>query len=227
VRSVLERFTWYRQAAYRWGGDGLTLYIDPWQVPENQEPADVIFLTHSHFDHFSQEDIDRLRKDDTVIVAPGDLAQDLSGEVTPVGPGDAGEARGVRYQAVPAYNVLEDRLDYHPKENRWVGYVLSLGGQDVYHAGDTDHLPELESISTDAALVPIGGTFTMDPSQAAGLVKAMRPGVAVPMHYGFVCGSPEDAERFREEAAPVPVEILRSAQEFEHDQPARPDGSEP
>jgi L-ascorbate metabolism protein UlaG (beta-lactamase superfamily) len=224
---MLERFTWYRQAAYRWAGDGLTVYIDPWQVPEGHDPADVIFLTHSHFDHFSQDDIDRLRRDDTAIVAPRDLAEELSGEVTPVGPGDAGEARGIRYQAVPAYNVLEDRLQYHPKEKRWVGYVLSLGGQDVYHAGDTDHLPELESISAEAALVPVGGTFTMDPGQAAGLVRAMRPGVAVPMHYGFVCGSAEDAERFRDEAAPIPVEVLQPAQEFEHDQPARADGSEP
>jgi L-ascorbate metabolism protein UlaG (beta-lactamase superfamily) len=224
---VLERFTWYRQAAFRWAGDGLTGYIDPWDVPEGHDPADVIFITHAHFDHFSQEDIDRLRKDDTAFVAPRDVASELSGNVTSVGPGDSGEVKGIRYQAVPAYNTLEDRLQYHPKDNRWVGYVISVDGQDAYHAGDTDHLPELESISAAAAFVPIGGTFTMDPSQAAGLVKAMSPGVAVPMHYGFVCGSPADGEKFRHEAAPVPVEILQPAQEFEHDQPARPDGSEP
>jgi L-ascorbate metabolism protein UlaG (beta-lactamase superfamily) len=222
---LLDRFTWYRQASYRWAGDGLTVYIDPWQVPEGQDPADVIFLTHAHFDHYSQEDIDRLRKDDTEIVATRDLAQELSGNVTAVAPGDSGETKGVRYQAVPAYNVLEDRLQYHPKENRWVGYVLTLGGRDVYHAGDTDHLPELESISVQTAFVPIGGTFTMDPGQAAGLVKAMRPSLAVPMHYGFVCGSPEDAERFRKEAAPVEVEILESIHDWESDEPAHPDGS--
>jgi L-ascorbate metabolism protein UlaG (beta-lactamase superfamily) len=224
---VLERFTWYRQASYRWSGDGLTMYIDPWMLPEGLEPADVIFITHAHDDHFSPQDIDPLRKDDTAIVATRDVASELGGEVTTVAPGDGGEVKGIRYQAVPAYNTLEDRLGYHPQANGWVGYVLSLGGQDLYHAGDTDRLPELESISAAAALVPVGGTFTMDPTQAAGLVKAMRPGVAVPMHYGFLCGSAEDAERFRDEAAPVPVEILRPAQEFEHDQPARPDGSAP
>jgi L-ascorbate metabolism protein UlaG (beta-lactamase superfamily) len=221
---VLDRFTWYRQAAYRWAGDGVTVYIDPWQVPEGQDPADVIFLTHAHDDHFSPEDIDRVRKDDTTIVAPRDVASELSGAVTPVAPGGSGEAKGIRYQAVPAYNTLEERLSYHPKEKGWVGYLLSLGGQDVYHAGDTDHLPELESISTAAAFVPVGGTFTMDPGQAAGLVKAMRPGVAVPMHYGFLCGSAADAERFRDEAAPIRVEILEAMQAFEVDEPAHPGG---
>jgi L-ascorbate metabolism protein UlaG (beta-lactamase superfamily) len=221
---LLERFTWYRQAAFRWAGDGLTVYIDPWMVPEGQDPADVIFLTHAHDDHFSPQDIDGLRKEDTAIVAPRDVAGELSGQVTSVGPGDSGEVKGLRYQAVPAYNTLEERLDYHPKSNGWVGYLLSLGGQDVYHAGDTDHLPELEPLEAAAAFVPVGGTYTMDPIQAAGLVKAMRPGVAVPMHYGFLCGNSDDAERFRDEASPVKVEILQAQQDFEHDQPAHPGG---
>lgn len=221
---MLDRFTWYRQAAFRWTGDGLTVYIDPWLVPEGQDPADVIFITHAHDDHFSREDIDSLRKDDTAIVAPRDVAGELSGQVTSVGPGDSGEVKGLRYQAVPAYNTLEDRRDYHPKTNGWVGFLLSLGDQDVYHAGDTDHLPELESLSAAAALVPIGGTYTMDPTQAAGLVKAMRPEVAVPMHYGFLCGNPQDAERFRDEAAPIKVQIMGAEHDFEHDQPAHPGG---
>jgi L-ascorbate metabolism protein UlaG (beta-lactamase superfamily) len=221
---LLDRFTWYRQAAFRWAGDGLTVYIDPWMVPEGQNQADVIFITHAHDDHFSPQDIDGLRKGDTAIVAPRDVAGELSGEVTAVGPGDSGEVKGLRFQAVPAYNTLEDRQDYHPKANGWVGFLLSLGGQDVYHAGDTDHLPELESLAAAAAFVPVGGTYTMDPTQAAGLVKAMQPGVAVPMHYGFLCGNAEDAERFRDEASPVQVEIMRAKQDFEHDQPAHPGG---
>jgi L-ascorbate metabolism protein UlaG (beta-lactamase superfamily) len=227
VSGVLDRFSWFRQAGYRWAGDGLTLYIDPWMLPEGQPPADVIFITHAHDDHFSPQDIDSIRKAGTTIVAPADVASDLSGEVTAVAPGGSGEVRGVRYQAVPAYNVLEDRQGYHPQANGWVGYILSLGDQDVYHAGDTDHLPELESISAATAFVPVGGTYTMDPGQAADLVKAMRPGLAVPMHYGFLCGSSEDAERFRDLAAPVSVEILRPADEFEHHKPATPDGSQP
>lgn len=218
---MLDRFTWFKQASYRWAGDGLSVYIDPWNVPEGHEPADVIFITHAHFDHFSQEDIDRLRKDETPIVAPRDVAPELSGDVTPVGPGDSGEAGGIRYQAVPAYNVLEERLGYHPKENNWVGYVLSLGDATIYHAGDTDHLPELESLSVNTAFLPIGGTYTMDPHQAAELARAMSPGLAVPMHYGFVCGSPADAETFKKEAAPVPVEILEAVHDFESDEPAR------
>jgi L-ascorbate metabolism protein UlaG (beta-lactamase superfamily) len=214
---MLEHFTWFWQSAYRWSGDGLTLYIDPKNVPEGYEPADAIFITHSHFDHFAPEEIDRLRKDDTVVYAPRDIAAELSGDVVAVAPGDDIDVKGVKGQAVPAYNIAEDRLDKHPKEKGWVGYVLTLGDVSIYHAGDTDHLPELEQIKVRAAFVPIGGTFTMDAREAAGLMHSMRPQLAVPMHYGFVegCGGPDAAETFRELADPVPVEILDPEQPFE------------
>ena len=135
--------------------------------------------------------------------------------MTPVEPGDAVEVAGVRIQAVPAYNVAEERLEMHPKSNAWVGYVFELGGRTYYHAGDTDHLPELESLRTDVAFVPIGGTYTMDPSEAAGLVRAMTPKLAVPMHYGFVVGEPSDATRFARESAPVEVRTLEPENPFE------------
>jgi L-ascorbate metabolism protein UlaG (beta-lactamase superfamily) len=116
---------------------------------------------------------------------------------------------------VPAYNIAEERLEMHPKANGWVGYVLQLGDTTYYHAGDTDHLTDLETISPQVAFVPIGGTFTMDASEAAGLIRIMSPQLAVPMHYGFVVGSPADAERFRQEADPVRVEILQPQVPFE------------
>ena len=125
----------------------------------------------------------------------------------------------MRFETVPAYNTAEERLDMHPKANDWVGYVLELDGRRYYHAGDTDALPELESLSTDVAMVPIGGTYTMDYREAAGLVKAMRPQVAVPMHYGFVVCSPSHADRVQEggdaspraDARPLPTNPFRES----------------
>lgn len=210
---MLERFTWFKQSAYRWDGDGLTLYIDPWEAEGG--PADLILITHAHGDHYQPEEIERLRKDGTKIVAPHDIAQELSGDVTAVAPGDAVEVSGVKIQAVPAYNIVEERLDKHPKANNWVGYLLTLGDRTYYHAGDTDHLPELESLRTNVAFLPIGGFFTMDPDEAAGLARAMGPDLAVPMHYGFVIGSPSFADQFARAAAPVPVQKLDPVRPFE------------
>jgi len=212
---MLERFTWFKQSAYRWDGDGATVYIDPWGVPEGAPEADVIFITHAHDDHFQPEEIQRLTKKDTQIVAPRDIAAELSGNVQPVAPGDTVEAGGIKGQALPAYNIAEERLEMHPKANGWVGYVLQLGDTTYYHAGDTDHLTDLETISPQVAFVPVGGTFTMDASEAAGLIRTMSPQLAVPMHYGFVVGSSADAERFRQEADPVKVEILQPQVPFE------------
>jgi L-ascorbate metabolism protein UlaG (beta-lactamase superfamily) len=212
---MLERLTWFRQAAIRYAGDGLTLYLDPWGTQTDDRPADVILITHAHFDHLQPHEIERLSTPGTKVVAPRDVARELSGDVTAVAPGESHEVAGVRFETVPAYNVAEERLDMHPKANGWVGYVLELGGHRYYHGGDTDALPELESLSTDVAMVPIGGTFTMDYREAAGLVKTMRPKFAVPIHFGFVVCSPSHGDLFRREAAPVEVQILEPTNPFE------------
>jgi L-ascorbate metabolism protein UlaG (beta-lactamase superfamily) len=214
---MLERFTWFRQSALRFAGEGFTVYIDPWGTTGEDPPADVILITHAHSDHFQPREIERLSRAGTQLVAPHDVARELSGEVSAVAPGDSIEVSGIRVQAVPAYNVHPDRLDKHPKANRWVGYILELAGKAYYHAGDTDHVPELDAVRTDVAFLPIGGTFTMEPAEAAGLAKAISPQIAVPMHYGFVVGSPKDAETFRHEADPVTVEVLTPVNPFERD----------
>jgi L-ascorbate metabolism protein UlaG (beta-lactamase superfamily) len=212
---MLDNVTWYRQSALRFSDGQRTVYIDPWGTDDAAPPADLILITHAHDDHLQPDEIARLSGAGAQIVAPYDVAAELSGDVTPVAPGETHEIAGVRFTTVPAYNTAEERLQMHPKENRWVGYVLELPGGTYYHAGDTDHVPELDDVKTDVAFLPIGGTYTMDAVEAAGLARAMEPRTAVPMHYGFVVGKPSDAERFRDLAAPVAVQFMTPQNPFE------------
>ena len=213
---MLERFTWYKQSAYRWRGDDLTVYVDPWGLTGDPEPADVILLTHAHYDHYSPDDLGRLRKDGTVMVAPHDVAADLAGNVEAVAPGDTVEAAGVKAHAVPAYNIAPDRLESHPKANGWVGYLIELDGRSHYFSGDTDDLPELRELRAQVAFVCVGGApYTMGPAEAAGLVQAIGPELAVPNHYGYECGSESQGEDFRRAAGPIRVELMRPERPFE------------
>ncbi len=213
---MLEKFTWYKQSAYKWQGDGRTLYIDPWGVTKGQDaPADVIFITHAHFDHFQPEEIDKVRGPRTQIVAPHDIAKELGGNVKAVKPGESFDVAGIKVETVVAYNTHPEKLQNHPKANNWVGYILKLGDHRYYHAGDTDPAPELEKVKTDVAFVPIGDTYTMGASEAAAFIKKIRPQLAVPMHYGFVVGTPADAETFARECAPVKVQTLKPVHAFE------------
>ena len=212
---MLEHVTWFRQAAFRFADAERTIYIDPSGTPADPPPADVILITHAHHDHFQPEEIERLSTGVTMIVAPHDVAAGLSGNVLAVAPGEVHVLPGVRVSTVPAYNTREEALEFHPKANRWVGYVMEVGGRTYYHAGDTDHAPELDEVRADVAFVPIGGHYTMNATEAGGLVKAIGPALAVPMHFGFVVGSPSDADRFRLAAAPVPVEVMTPRDPFE------------
>lgn len=212
---MLEPITWFRQSAIRWSDGERTVYFDPWGTSPDDPPADVVLITHAHTDHFQPDEIARLQASSTRLVAPHDVAAELTGDVTPVAPGESHEVAGVRFTTVPAYNTREEALRFHPKANRWVGYVVELGGHTYYHAGDTDHAPELDDLTADVAFLPVGGYYTMDVPQAAGLAKAIVPQLAVPMHYGFVVGSASDGEAFRAAADPVKVEVLTPRDAFE------------
>jgi L-ascorbate metabolism protein UlaG (beta-lactamase superfamily) len=214
---MLEAFTWYKQSAFRWKGEKLVLYIDPWGLTGDLPPADLVLITHAHEDHYRPDELARIKGPKTQFVAPADVAKELSGNVRSIRPGESVEAGGLKIQTVPAYNIDPARLQAHPKANNWVGYILELAGRTYYHAGDTDRLPELEKIRTDVAFLPIGdGGYVMTVDEAAALAKAMKPKLAVPIHFGFFpgVGVAADGERFKKAAAPVEVTVMKPVNAF-------------
>ena len=206
--ELLPGFHWLGHASFRIEAQKLVVYFDPWQLRGNQPKADLIFITHDHHDHCSPEDVLRLLKPDTVVVAPEDCLaalQPLGAQVQVVRVGDRLTLKGVSVEVVPAYNLGKH---FHPQEPANVGYIITLGDMRVYHAGDTDLIPEMAQIKADIALLPVGGTYTMDAKEAAQAVARIRPRIAVPMHYGRIVGDVDDAHRFAQLVQDSEVAIL-------------------
>lgn len=195
---------WLGHASVKIKGDKI-IYFDPWKLKSGVDKADIILVSHTHHDHFSLEDIERIRKFGTVVVATKD-AEGITGDVKFVKPGDIINISGVKIEAVPMYNV--DKR-FHPKVNGWCGYVVELSGTRFYFAGDTDLIPEMSNLKNiDYCFLPIGGTYTMTPEEAAKAANIIRPKVAViPIHFGDIVGGKDDAAKFKE-LAKCNVEIL-------------------
>lgn len=200
---VKEKITWLGHASFRVDGSKATVYIDPWKL-QSSKPADVVCITHSHFDHLSEEDVAKIRTPNTVIVGPPDCAAGFGSAFRPIQPGEKLSVGDVTVEAVPAYNIDKD---FHPKKNNWVGFIVTVDGVRVYHIGDSDAIPEMTYFKADVVLVPVGGTYTMTVEQAAQAVNAMNPKVAVPMHCGDIVGTLNDRETFKS-LVNVPVVIL-------------------
>ena len=171
----------------------------------------MIFISHDHGDHCSPEDVAKVQGEDTLIVTIAAAARKLTGDVRIVKPGDTIRVKGLEVEAVPAYNVNKFRSPgvlYHAREAGHVGFVVTLEGQRIYHAGDTDHIPEMAALrDIDVALLPVSGIYVMTAEEAAQAAAVIRPGVAIPMHLGRGIGSPDSAQVFKDRA-PVSVEIL-------------------
>ena len=196
--DFLKQITVNTHSSVRIEAEGKVLYVDPFELQKAPHDADAIFLTHSHFDHFSPKDVEKVSKPDTVFVMPagmtGEAAEAVEGrEILPVKPFEKGEAGGIAFETVPAYNPGKP---FHPKANDWVGYILSVDGLRVYVAGDTDATEEAAAVRCDVAMLPIGGKYTMDAREAAELADRIRPQVVIPIHYGSVAGCPKDYARF-------------------------------
>ena len=180
---------------------GLIIYFDPFKINENYHDADIIFITHSHYDHYSEEDISKVIKDNTTIVVPKDLEDRAlqfgfaKEHIIVVSPNEEYSVLGINFKTIPAYNTNKN---FHPKSNEWVGYIVNLDQTTYYIAGDTDITEENRKVNCDVAFVPVGGTYTMTANEAAVLVNEIKPKIAVPVHYGEIVGSKEDGQRFVE-----------------------------
>jgi L-ascorbate metabolism protein UlaG (beta-lactamase superfamily) len=207
---MLENIHWLGHDAFRLDGSS-TVYIDPWKLPAGAGPADLILVTHDHFDHFSAADIASIATAATTLIGPAAVTGQVNGlKTVTLAPGESAAVGGVTVTAVPAYNLDKFRRPgepYHPREAGYLGYVVEMDGLRVYHAGDTDAIPEMKDVRCDVALLPVGGTFTMTAEEAASACEALSAAVAVPMHFADIVGTRADAERFRE-LCHTPVTIL-------------------
>jgi len=192
--GLLGRLHWLGHASFRLDGPP-AIYLDPWRLKGRLPQADVILISHDHHDHCSPDDVKRISGPGTVIVASATAAKKLRGDVRALRPGERTTVGEVEIEAVPAYNVVKS---YHPRQAGHVGFIVTVGGERLYFAGDTDRIPEMVDITCDVALLPVGGNYTMDAVEAAAAAADIEPRVAVPMHWGAgVAGTRDDAERFR------------------------------
>ena len=214
---LIDAVEWLGHSGFRVRAARTTIYIDPYRVAADAAPADLILVTHGHYDHFSPRDIEAIWHKGTWLMAPAAVAEQVGGRVMSIAPGEVIDpefAQRVSVRAVAAYNTskrdAEGRL-FHPREAGWIGFEVNVRGQRLYHSGDTDVIPEMDDVAgVDIALLPVSGTYVMTAPEAAEAARRIQPRVAVPMHWGEHIGSEDDARVFAEKA-PVEVQILERA----------------
>ena len=186
------------------------IYIDPFKIDKNYNDADYVFCTHSHYDHFSPEDIEKVKKEDTILIVTSDIEDEAKKIVNKenvfiVEPDKKYDIKGLKIETTYSYNIDKQ---FHPKENKWVGYIIEINNKRYYIAGDTDNIKEIQDIECDVALIPIGGTYTMNYKEAAELANDINASTVIPIHYGTIVGDKEDAIRFKELVKNKEVKIL-------------------
>ena len=201
---MVEKITWFGHASFKISGEKV-IYIDPWKINDHEE-ADIILISHSHYDHFSLEDIKKIATSNTDILITPDCQsklREVPGRVTLTEPRKKYNIQNILIETTPAYNLNKK---FHPKENEWVGFIINLNQNRIFYAGDTDNIPEIKNIKADIALLPVSGTYVMDAKEAADFVNTMKPKIAIPYHYGDIIGTEQDALKFKK-LSQIPVEI--------------------
>jgi len=206
---------WFGQGAVKIVTDNKVIYIDPFNI-KTTDRADIVLITHPHSDHLSEKDLKKVATGDTIFITPNDqkckntIQRLFNKAPIALWPGTETTIDGIRIQAVPAYNVVKS--EKHPMIKRWVGYILTINGIRVYHAGDTELIPEMKTFSCDIALMPLGQTYTMSSvKMAAKAVQYVGAKIAIPIHYGMYEGTEEDAEEFKqilEDLVDVEIKVI-------------------
>lgn len=209
---MLEGLHWLGHSSFRWDGTK-TIYFDPWKLSKNPNKADIICISHEHFDHCSKKDIMRIATPDTVIITCAEARRQLEAaridckEIKAMAPGDSADIDGITVTAVASYNTNKE---FHQKSAKKLGFIVTMDGVSVYHAGDTDRIPEMDGLKCDAALLPISGTYVMTAEEAAAAALVIKPKIAIPIHYGDIIGTNADAKRFESALhGTIEVKILR------------------
>ena len=185
------------------------IYFDPFKIEDNYNDADIIFITHNHYDHMDKESIKKVKNDNTVIVAPKSM-EDVIREIEFkeyifLNPFDKIDIEDITIETIPAYNIGKP---FHPRENNWLGYIVKVDDITYYVAGDTDAVKEIEDVKCDIAFIPIGGHFTMDVNEATELIKKMDTKVVIPIHYGSIIGNTTDGKTLKENLSGINIEII-------------------
>ncbi|MCD6408566.1 MBL fold metallo-hydrolase [bacterium] len=202
---MVENIKWLGHASLLIEKEGKVIYVDPWKIKEEKK-ADLILITHPHYDHCSNEDVKKILKEETVIVAPSDALKEVDGKnKKAIRPGEGIDFEWVKIEGVAAYNLNKS---FHPKANNWVGFIIRFPESSIYIAGDTDFVPEMKQVKANIVILPVGGTYTMDAEEAARAVNTIKPEIAIPIHYGDIVGSQKDAEKFASLVKEAEVKIL-------------------
>lgn len=212
--EYIKNVEWLGHSTIKINNQNQVIYIDPYNIKQAYNDADIIFITHSHYDHFSEEDINKVKKENTNIIITEDVFEKTlnlgfkESNIITVKPNESYQIYNIKFDTIPSYNVNKK---FHPKENNWVGYVIDINEVKYYIAGDTDITDENKKVKCDVAFLPVGGTYTMDFEEAANLANIIEPKVVVPIHYGSIVGTLEDAENFKQRVKEtIKCEIMQS-----------------